>query len=148
MARRLLWSLAPLALTALVGCSGSPTQVTAPAPSDYPVVLATIDGNSGDSTKVNRYRSLIEQLDGAFVEAPQQIADMSANAKAELEKEGIDESVLSIMEAMNLVLPVPIGNQEYAEYTSAYMVLRIKGQTHEEATSGLRAFVRSMAPES
>ena len=112
--------------------------------SDYPMMLATIDGNDGDPLKVNRYRSLLGQLDDSFVETPEQIADMSANAKAELGKEGIAESVLPIMEAMNIILPVPVANQKYAEYTAAYMTLRVKGQTHEQATSGLRAFLASI----
>ena len=112
--------------------------------SDYPMMLATIDGNDGDPLKVNRYRSLLDQLDDSFVETPEQIADMSANAKAELGKEGIAESVLPIMEAMNTILSVPVANQKYAEYTAAYMTLRVKGQTHEQATSGLRALLASI----
>jgi hypothetical protein len=112
--------------------------------SDYPMMLATIDGNDGDPLKVNRYRSLLGQLDDSFVETPEQIADMSANTKAELGKEGIAESVLPIMETMNTILPVPVANQKYAEYTAAYMTLRIKGQTHEQATSGLRALLASI----
>jgi len=112
--------------------------------SDYPMMLATIDGNDGDPLKVNRYRSLLGQLDDSFVETPEQISDMSANAKAELGKEGIAENVLPIMEAMNTILPVPVANQRYAEYTAAYMTLRIKGQTHEQATSGLRALLASI----
>lgn len=141
--RRPLYALAPLVLIAS-GCAVSPPQATKPAQSDYPVMLATIDGNAGDPIKVNRYRSLLGQLDSAFVETPEQIADMSANAKAELEKEGIAESVLPIMEAMNTVLPVPVDNQKYAEYTAAYMVLRVKGQTHEQATGGLRALLAAI----
>jgi hypothetical protein len=111
---------------------------------DYPVLLATIDSNEREPVKVNRYRSILEQLDQSFVETPQQIADMSASAKEGLEKEGVSENVLPIMEAMNIVLPEPIENQKYAEYTAAYMTLRTKGQSHEEATRGLRALISAI----
>jgi hypothetical protein len=140
---RLLQSLVPLAVI-VAGCAASPPQSRGPTSSDYPMMLATIDGNDGDPLKVNRYRSLLGQLDDSFVETPEQIADMSANAKAELGKEGIAESVLPIMEAMNTILPVPVANQKYAEYTAAYMTLRVKGQTHEQATSGMRALLASI----
>lgn len=141
--RFLLQSLAPLVVV-VSACAVSPPQATQPVESDYPVMLATIDGNDGDPIKVNRYRSLLGQLDAAFVETPEQITDMSANAKAELAKEGIDESVLPIMEAMNTVLPVPIENQRYAEYTAVYMTLRVKGQSHEQATRGMRALLAAI----
>jgi hypothetical protein len=159
--RLLLQCLAPLVVLA-AGCTGpspealaqlaaalspSPPLANEPPAQDlrnYPVLLATIDGNERDSVKINRYRSLLEQLDQSFVETPQQIANVSASAKEQLEKEGVSEGVLPIMEAMNSVLLVPIENQKYAEYTAMYMTLRTKGQSHEEATRGIRALIKAI----
>ncbi len=109
--------------------------------------LATINAGgyvSKDNITVARFRSLLRQLELTFIENKQQIADMSVTAQNLLKKDGINESLLNIMEAMNQLFSRKIENQKYAEYASAYVTLRSKGQTHSQATRGLQAILRSM----
>jgi len=104
-------------------------------------MLATINAGgyvSEDHITVARFRSLLQQLSATYRESPQQIADMSVAAHKILKDNGIDEKLINMMEAMNLLFPRKIENLEYAEYVSAYTALRQKGYTHEQAVDGLR----------
>lgn len=109
--------------------------------------LATIDAGRSiptDHITVARFRSLLHQLSATYTENAQQIADMTVKAKQILKKDGINESLISIMEGMNQILPQRIENQRYAEYVSAYVALRSQGQSHTEAVRGLQAMLRSI----
>jgi len=110
-------------------------------------MLATInDGGyvSEDHITVARFRSLLQQLSATYIENPQQIADMSVKAKELLKNDGIDEKLMNIMEAMNKLFPKKIENQKYAEYIAAYVTLRHKGQTHDQAVIGLQELLRGI----
>ena len=109
--------------------------------------LATINAGgyvSKDHITVARFRSLLNQLSATFVEDNQQIADMSVTAQNLLKKEGIQESLINIMEGMNQLFSRRIENQKYAEYSAAYVTLRSQGQSHTEAVGGLQAILRAM----
>jgi hypothetical protein len=97
-----------------------------------------------DDITIARFRSLLRQLSSTFVENQQQIADMSVKGQQMLKQDGIAESLLNIMEGMNQLFSSKIENQKYAEYISAYLTLRDKGQSHSEAIKGLQGILRAM----
>ena len=112
--------------------------------------LATINAGgyvSKEHVTVARFRSLLNQLSVIFVEDKQQIADMSVTAQNLLKKEGVEESLINIMEGMNQLFSKKIENQKYAEYAAAYVTLRGKGQSHTEAIRGLQAILRSLGAQ-
>ena len=120
---------------------------TAQASESLEYKLATINAGgyvSKDHITVARFRSLLNQLSATFLENKKQIADMSVTAQNLLRKEGVDESLLNIMEGMNQLFSRKIENQKYAEYAAAYVTLRGKGQSHMEALRGLQAILRSL----
>jgi len=88
--------------------------------------LAVIDAGGfvpKDDLTVARFRSLLNQLSRTYVENKQQIADMTVTAQKLLRKDGVDESLLNIMEGLNQLFSKPLGNQKYAEYAVAYVTL-------------------------
>ncbi|MFW6172244.1 MAG: hypothetical protein ACOC5T_00665 [Elusimicrobiota bacterium] len=109
--------------------------------------LATIEKGyvSRDDIIIRRFRSLLSQLSSSYVENKQQIADMTVKAQEILrEEEGIKESLLNMMEGMNQILFQKVENQKYSEYMAAYMALRRKGQSHNEAIYGLKGIVETL----
>ena len=123
---------------------------TAHASESLEYKLATINAGgyvSKNDIAVARFRSLLNQLSATFVEDKQQIADMSVTAQNLLKKEGVQESLMNIMEGMNRLFPRKIGNQKYAEYAAAYVTLRTKGQSHSEAIRGLQAILRGLGAQ-
>ncbi len=109
--------------------------------------LATIEKGyvSRDDILIRRFRSLLSQLSDSYVENKQQISDMTVKAQEILEKEeGIKESLLNMMEGMNQIFYKKIENQKYSEYMAAYMALRRKGQSHNEAINGLKGIVENL----
>lgn len=110
--------------------------------------LATINAGgyvSKDHISIARFCSLLNQLSSTYIDDKQPIADMSVKAKEILRENGIEESLLNIMEGMNQIFSRKIGNQKYAEYIAAYIALRVKGQSHTEAIRGLQAILQRMA---
>jgi len=96
---------------------------------------------SEDNLLVKRFDSLLGQLDDKYVENKQQLGDMTYKAKELLEKSGIKESMIKMMEGMNLLFNQVLENQKYAEYISAYITMREQGQTHDDAIKGLQALL-------
>jgi hypothetical protein len=120
---------------------------TAQATESLEYKLATINARgyvSKNHITVGRFRSLLAQLSSTYVENKQQIADMSVTAQEMLEKDGIEESLLNIMEGLNQLFATRIENQKYAEYAAAYVTLRSKGQSHSQAISGLKAILEGL----
>jgi len=111
--------------------------------------LAVIDGVWGASEENNvtvaRFRTLLRLLSSKYVENRQQIADMTVKAQELLRKDGVAESLLNIMEGLNTVMRIQVGNQRYAEYAAAYTALRSGGMAHQEAVDGLQALIESIA---
>jgi hypothetical protein len=103
--------------------------------------LATHDGDSTDPIKVNRYRELMTQLANTYVDPPQGIYESIITARVILERKGISERLLDIMEGLNQILAKPMPNQKIDNYLAAYIELRNKGQSHITAVSGLRALM-------
>lgn len=127
----------------------SVTLMALTAIADEPIEYKLAVINAGgyvpkDHITVARFRSLLRQLSKTYVENRQQIADMTVMAQKMLRKEGIEESLLNIMEGMNQLFSTPIENQKYAEYSAAYVTLREKGQSHLQAIQGLKAILESL----
>ena len=104
--------------------------------------LAVIDGVQSDATKVNRYRSLLKQLARTYSEDEQKIGDVTVKAMTMLEKEGVTESLLNIMEGMNHVYSIGTPNKSYASTTAVYVTLRTRGWSHNRAVSGVSGLVQ------
>lgn len=127
----------------------SVTLLTLTAIADEPIEYKLAVINAGgyvpkDHITVARFRSLLRQLSKTYVENRQQIADMTVMAQKMLRKEGLEESLLNIMEGLNQLFPTPVKNQKYAEYAVAYVTLREKGQSHSQAIQGLIAILESL----
>ena len=109
--------------------------------------LATIDKGyvSRDDIIITRFRNLLQQLDGTYIENKQQIADMTVVAVQDLlrDKYGIRESLLNVMEGMNQVVPSKEG-AGYKLYITAYVQLRNQGLSHQRALLGIESFLKSM----
>lgn len=99
---------------------------------------------SEDNLIVKRFDNLLGQLDNKYVENEQQLGDMTYKAKQLLEERGIKESMIKMMEGMNLLFNQKLENQKYAEYISSYIVSRTKGQNHDEAVKGLQELLKSL----
>jgi len=125
--------------------SSSYTKEEKPESLEY--MLATIEKGyvSRDDIIITRFRSLLSQLSNTYVENKQQISDMTVRAQGILEKEeGIKESLLNMMEGMNQIFYIKVENQNYSEYMAAYMTLRRKGQSHNDAINGLKGIVDAL----
>jgi hypothetical protein len=103
--------------------------------------LSVIDDRPGDALAMNRFRSLLAQLDASYVETPMQIADMTAKIQDTLRNDGISVSLLEMMEGMNTIFPMPMPNQEYVQFLAMYGAARQKGYSHERAITTLTDFV-------
>ena len=109
--------------------------------------LAVVDAGSRvprDHITVARFRSLLDQLSKTFVEDRRQIANMTVKARDILREDGIQEKMLTMMEGMNKLFWKPIPNQKYAEYITMYVMLRKKGESHQEAINDIASFLRSL----
>lgn len=78
-----------------------------------------------------------------FVEDKQRIASPNVAAQNALNKDGVPESLINIMEAANQPLSGGIENQKYAGYVAKYMTVRKEGQSHAEAIGSIQAILRS-----
>ena len=108
--------------------------------------LASIDAGrrvAPNDLTVARFRSLLDQLSSKYSEDRQQIADMTVVARDSLREDGVEESLLNIMEGMNQLFHTR-ADLRYAEFSAAYMTLRASGQNHSQALSALRAILQSL----
>ena len=93
-----------------------------------------------DARIVARFKSLLNQLSHEYPETPKEIADSTVRAQSVSEEEGVGESLLSIMESVNRIA-VGLGpdfNATYRDIAIAYITLRIKGYSAQEAAENLR----------
>lgn len=105
--------------------------------------LAVIDGraaiNDKDHISVARFRSLLDQLSGTFEENRERIADMTVNTQNRLREQGIEESLLNIMEGISILTLRPLKSQQYAVYISMYQLLRRTGLSHSQVIENLKS---------
>lgn len=121
------------------------TQNTVQANESLEYKLACINSGdyvSRDHISVNRIRSLLNQLSATYVENKQEIGDMSAYVQKQLKENGVEEGLLNIMEDLNQFSASKVGNQKYTNYSAAYLILRIQGQSRAQTIRGLRGYLR------
>jgi hypothetical protein len=109
--------------------------------------LAVIDTGEyykESDSKVKRFNNLLSQLSDKYFENEKKISDTTVKAKQVLEEKGIEESIINIMEGMNLIFGLEQENLKYTEYASSYVVMRSKGRTHNEAIENLTALHQSL----
>lgn len=108
--------------------------------------LATIDKGyvSEDDITITRFRSLLQQLDAKYADNKQEIADSTVVAQKTLKNDyGIKETMLNIMEDLNRVYVTKV-NPSYALYATAYVMLRGKGLSRQQAIIGTESFLKSI----
>lgn len=93
---------------------------------------------------IARFRALLELLSGKFVESKIEIADATVTAQNLLREQGIEESLLNMMEGINRIFYQNLENQSYVEYITLYITMRVQGETHQQSINGLTAALQSM----
>lgn len=124
-----------LATTSLVRASDSVEEQLAVIEENGPVRDSDI--------RIARFRSLLNQLATTFPNTKQSIADMTVTARERLKKEGVEESLLKIMEGMNQIF-TERSQHQYSEVLAAYIVLRVKGTSHDDAIGALKEFMGAL----
>jgi hypothetical protein len=101
--------------------------------------LAIIDYGSvaADDIRVSRFRALLDELSESYSSSRQQITDQTVKCQEILHDKGIKESLINIMEGMNKLFASSTHKQEYSQWLAAYIVLREKSMSHDEAIRGL-----------
>jgi hypothetical protein len=150
--RRAQWSLAIAATVAfLLVAATAPKDkeehtAATPAPSiartdSEPLEqqLATVDDGyvAVDDIRVARFRSLLDQLSETSSSSEQQIADQTVKCQELLKDKGIKESLINIMEGMNKIFASSTQKKQYSEWLAAYVVLREKSTSHDDAIKSL-----------
>lgn len=129
------------------GESGSQaTQQQAPKSETIEYKLATIDKGyvSRDDITITRFKSLLQQLDAIYADNKQELADSTVVAQRTLKNDyGIKETMLNIMEDLNKVYVTKV-NPSYALYVTAYVMLRGKGLSRQQAIIGVESLLKSI----
>jgi hypothetical protein len=97
--------------------------------------LAVIERNSfvdKDDLLVKRFNNLLNQLENKYMDSQQRISDATVAAKESLEKGGIKESMITLMEGMNTIYDPSNKSKKYHEYLGSYLIIRLQGRTHKE----------------
>ncbi len=108
--------------------------------------LATIDKGyvSRDDITITRFKSLLQQLDATYADNKQELGDSTVVAQRMLKNDyGIKETMLNIMEDLNKVYITKV-NPSYALYVTAYVMLRGKGLSRQQAIIGVESFLKSI----
>lgn len=145
--RRLCAALTVAVLVSSAGCSGGSGASSSVNFEQQPLEfkLAYRDGASDDEVKVNRYRSLLSQLSSTYVDSPQGIYESMVTAQIILQKKGISESEINIMDGMNKIFETKIPNQKIDQYLAAYITLRDQGKSHNEAVKDLSQLATALS---
>lgn len=108
--------------------------------------LATIEKNgyvSENNMLVKQFNSLLKQLGNKYVDSKQVIADKTVTANQLLEENGIDESMVKIMEGMNKIYDLNNSYRKYNEYLTCYVIFRINGYDHDKSLSLLQESINT-----
>jgi hypothetical protein len=121
----------------------TPTHTIKEESLEYRLAVINTGGNiSENDPTIARFRSLLNQLSQSYMEDTQQIANMSVIIRDRLSANGIDESLLNIMEGLNQLLwPNESNKKGYSEYAFAYAGLRNKGLPHQDTIEILQSIV-------
>lgn len=96
-----------------------------------------------DPVLVARFKSLLDQLSANYPESERFIADWTSKIQDVLESDGIEETLLNMMEGINS-LGRRSGCKSYKHTLSAYAVLRNKGMSRSAALKALPAYIQEL----
>ena len=103
-------------------------------------VLNTKDSNCEDEVTIEHFRDLLDQLENICIENRQQIANLSLIAYDGVKRNGVNESLLKIMNDLNeLCMAGNLRKQKFSEYVLAYTSLRNRGLSHKETIERLQS---------
>lgn len=108
--------------------------------------LATIEKNgyvSENDILVKRFNSLLKLLDNNYIDTKQEIADKTVTARKLLQENGIDVSMIKIMEGMNKIYDLNNSNRKYNEYLTCYIIFRVNGYNHDKSLSLLQESINT-----
>lgn len=97
---------------------------------------------------VKRYNNMFNQLDVKYLENKDQIADMTVTAKNELEKIGLNEPMINIMEGISRLTDANTKNKKYADNISCYIIFRSQGFSHYDALKKMQDLLSVMTMDS
>ena len=104
------------------------------------------DSVSEDASRVKRIRSLLNTLSERHHTSKKAIGDWTVKAQGVMEKEGIKENIVDIMEDLNRVHPErSVGKMDFGDLATSYVKLRLDGMSRNDATVGLTQFLQGMA---
>ncbi len=104
--------------------------------SDFPI--------SDDHFTIASFRTLLASLSLAYGEEKRDISSLSVAAQDQLTENGIKEKILTIMEGMDRIVTDRRTRHTYAVTLSAYIALRIQGQSHLQAIDGIILLLKDM----
>jgi hypothetical protein len=114
-------------------------------PLEYQLALLDSDeSGSRDELVAARFKSLLNQLTELYIEDREDIAHTTFAAKKMLKERGIEEKMLNIMEGINSIFYQKVENQKYKEYVAAYVTVRAKGMSHQDAIKGLKDIIKAI----
>ena len=103
--------------------------------------LATIEKNGyikEHDLKVKRFNYLLSELDNKYLDSKQEIADKTVKGKEILEEKGVKESMIKMMEGMNILNDPNDTYKKYDEYLTIYIILRKDLQSHDETINSMK----------
>jgi hypothetical protein len=96
-------------------------------------------------TLVGRFKTLLDMLASVCSEDRYEIANVTVKAQSYLEKNGVAESLLNIMEAADNICSGALGRVKCQDLLVMYSTLRIQGRAHQEASPGARQVIEGLA---
>lgn len=129
-------------VAALMACEGNDRAPFPPARSsnahdaesvEFKLAVVDTAHPQPDELVVARFRSLLRQLGSRYGETDERIASMTVVGHNLLKKEGVRESLLTMMEGFNQIPAVAGQGKEFAEYVAMYVELRKSGRSHTAA---------------
>ncbi len=121
------------------------------APMERQLAFLDMPGGAGKSFDllVARFRSLLDQLiEKHSSENDYDIGNWTVQIQQAMEKNGIEESSLNIMEGVNSLNPGPRRPlPTYKECATAYAALRVQGKSRRAAVAILPGYIKALRAE-
>lgn len=111
-------------------------------PIEYKLAVLNAGGYiSKDHITVARFRSLLRQMGSLYLDDEQGLADSVVTVQKSLRAEGIEETLLNIMEGLNQRFTDGVDKNKIDEFAAAYATLRIQGYSHSGALLQMPSFL-------
>lgn len=96
---------------------------------------------------VKRFENIITQLDLKYIENKEQIGDKTVTGKNQLERVGIKEPMINIMEGISRLEDIHTKKKQYGDYVACYVIFRSQGFGHLGALERLQLLLKRMSME-